>query len=396
ELGAVAQRHGLALGPAQHRQAALERVAVGKPMQVVVHEVVDLLEIGGRQYACGHLLQGPALARPATHVVVQAVQRDRIQPRLSAALTWIEAPARAQHPLAGIGQQVFGQDAVAGAIPEKGEQALGVLGIEPLEAVVANSSHKDSIVRLSNPASLSQESGPSFVSAHMSHSHEDEHLTDDLRHVADVLRDGRPQLDPLALDRVKLRAMQAARRSTSRPKGSFMKQRLTTLFAAGFLVLGMGGTLALAGGGDGKDGGGSASYHQYRPECPAGYVLSGRHCVPVPPPKCPRGYEVSGGKCVPTPPPTCPPGYELTGRNCKPIPVPHCPPSFVLEEGTCHFVGHEKGGAGDKGGGQGGQGGKDKGGSGGDKGGQGGSGKDGSGSGGGGKNGSDKGDHGHR
>jgi hypothetical protein len=153
----------------------------------------------------------------------------------------------------------------------------------------------------------------------MSHSHEDEHLTDDLRHVADVLRDGRPSLDRLALDRVKLRAMQAARRSTSRPKGSFMKQRLTTLFAAGFLVLGMGGTLALAGGGDGKDGGGSASYHQYRPECPAGYVLSGRHCLPIPPPKCPRGYEVSGGKCVPTPPPTCPPGFELNGRNCKQI-----------------------------------------------------------------------------
>ena len=225
----------------------------------------------------------------------------------------------------------------------------------------------------------------------MSHSHEDEHLTDDLRHVADVLRDGRPKLDPLALDRVKLRAMQAVRRSTSQPKGSFMKQRLTTLFAAGFLVLGMGGTLALAGGGDGKDGGGSASYHQYRPECPAGYVLSGRHCIPIPPPKCPRGYEVSGGKCVPTPPPTCPPGYELKGRNCKEIPVPHCPPGFVLEEGSCHFVGHEKGGPGDKGGkdkgGQGGPGGKDKGGSGGDKGGQSGSGKGGSGG--------DKGDHGH-
>ena len=128
-----------------------------------------------------------------------------------------------------------------------------------------------------------------------------------------------------------------------------MKQRLTTLFAAGFLVLGMGGTLALAGGGDGKDGGGSASYHQYRPECPSGYVLSGRHCIPIPPPKCPRGYEVSNGKCVPTPPPTCPPGYELKGRNCNPIPVPKCPHGFVYEEGSCHYVGHEKGG--DKGGG---------------------------------------------
>jgi hypothetical protein len=232
----------------------------------------------------------------------------------------------------------------------------------------------------------------------MSHSHEDEHLPDDLRHVADALRDGRPKLDPLALDRVKLRAMQATRRSTSRPKGSFMKQRLTTLFAAGFLVLGMGGTLALAGGGDGKDGGGSASYHQYRPECPSGYVLAGRHCIPVPPPKCPRGYEVSAGKCVPTPPPTCPPGYELKGRNCNPIPVPKCPPGFVYEEGSCHFVGHEKGGAGDKGGpggdkggpgGGGPGGGKDKGGPGGGPGGD----KGGPGKGPGGKG--DKGGHGH-
>jgi hypothetical protein len=99
----------------------------------------------------------------------------------------------------------------------------------------------------------------------MSHSHEEEYLTDDLKHVSDVLRDGRPSLDPLALDRVKLRAMKAARRSSSQPKGFHMKQRLTTLLTVGFLVLGTGGTLALAGGGDGKDGGGSASFHQYKP-----------------------------------------------------------------------------------------------------------------------------------
>ena len=103
----------------------------------------------------------------------------------------------------------------------------------------------------------------------MSHSHEDEHLPDDLRHVADALRNERPTLDPLALDRVKLRAMSAVRRSTSsRHKGSFMKRHLTTLFTVGFLVLGTGGTMALAGGGNGKDGGGSASFSQYRPRLP--------------------------------------------------------------------------------------------------------------------------------
>ncbi|HTB49707.1 MAG TPA: hypothetical protein VK701_01895, partial [Solirubrobacteraceae bacterium] len=180
----------------------------------------------------------------------------------------------------------------------------------------------------------------------MSHSHKDEHLSDDLQHVADVLRDARPTLDPLALDRVKLRAMSAARKSNSPRKGSSMKPRLTTLLTVGFLVLGMGGTMALAGGGNGNDGGGSASFHQYRPECPTGYVLQGRHCIPIPPPHCPRGYEVSGGKCVPTPPPTCPPGYELKGRDCKPIPVPRCPHGFVLEEGSCHPVGGQGGGQG--------------------------------------------------
>src|ERR1700691_5495127 len=49
----------------------------------------------------------------------------------------------------------------------------------------------------------------------MSHSHEDEHLPDDLQYVADALREERPTLDPLALDRVKLRAMSAGRRSSS-------------------------------------------------------------------------------------------------------------------------------------------------------------------------------------
>jgi hypothetical protein len=118
---------------------------------------------------------------------------------------------------------------------------------------------------------------PLLVSAYMSHSHEDDLLSEDLRRVADVLREGRPTLDPLSLDRVKLRAMSAARSSSSsRPKGFLMKQRLTTLIAAGLLTLGTGGTLALAGGGDGG-GGRSASFHQYKPPCDKGKGKGGDH-----------------------------------------------------------------------------------------------------------------------
>jgi hypothetical protein len=120
----------------------------------------------------------------------------------------------------------------------------------------------------------------------MSHSHEDERFSDDLQHVADVLRDGRPTLDPLALDRVKLRAMSGARRSSSsQPKG-FLRQRLAALLTAGLLVLGTGGTLALAGGGGG--GGASASFHQYKPPCVHG---KGRHVLN----ECPGEKVEKGG-----------------------------------------------------------------------------------------------------
>lgn len=80
-----------------------------------------------------------------------------------------------------------------------------------------------------------------------------------------MLHDQRPELDPLALDRVKLRAMSAARRSTfSKDKGFFMRSRLTTLLAAAFLTVGTGGALALDGwDGFGHHDGGSAGFDQY-------------------------------------------------------------------------------------------------------------------------------------
>lgn len=112
----------------------------------------------------------------------------------------------------------------------------------------------------------------------MTHSDDDEGLSDDLQRVAEVLREGRPTLDPLALDRVKLRAMSAARPSTSsNDKGSFMRSRITALVTAGFLTLGAGGTLALAGGNGGGSDGGSASFHQYRPPCDHGKGRGGDH-----------------------------------------------------------------------------------------------------------------------
>jgi hypothetical protein len=112
----------------------------------------------------------------------------------------------------------------------------------------------------------------------MSGSHRDERFTDDLQEVADVLRDQRPELDALGLDRVKLRAMSAARRTGSIPnRRSFMKSRLTTLLAAAFLTLGTGGALALAGGGgSGHNDGGSAGFDQYR-TCDHGKGKGGDH-----------------------------------------------------------------------------------------------------------------------
>src|SRR5665213_519577 len=191
----------------------------------------------------------------------------------------------------------------------------------------------------------------------MSRPHNKESFSDDLQGVADVLRDQRPALEPLELDRIKLRAMSGARRSTSPRKGFFMRSRLTTFLTVGFLAVGTGGALAMIGGGGGFGVGGghdaNASYHQYRPECPPGYEFTGgRYCRKIPPPKCEHGYEYSGGKCVPLPPPTCPPGYEFKHSGCIPIPAPHCPRGYTYEAEHC-VKNHQGGGGGQGGGGKG-------------------------------------------
>jgi hypothetical protein len=101
----------------------------------------------------------------------------------------------------------------------------------------------------------------------MSNSHKEERMVEDLSEVADMLRDQRPTLDPLALDALKLRAMGRARgTASSQAKGFFMRSRLTTLLTIAFLGVGTGGAVAFVGGTDfGLSSGGSASCEQYRP-----------------------------------------------------------------------------------------------------------------------------------
>ena len=74
-------------------------------------------------------------------------------------------------------------------------------------------------------------------------SYHDEHLPEDLTDVVRRLRDHRPEVSPLELDRIKLRAKAAA--TSSRPKGSAMKSRLiVALCTVGLMAGGTGGVIA--------------------------------------------------------------------------------------------------------------------------------------------------------
>src|SRR5271165_2168097 len=106
----------------------------------------------------------------------------------------------------------------------------------------------------------------------MSRSQHEERFPPEFQEVAEQLRDARPALTPLELDRVKLRAMSSARRSAASRQGGFaMRSRLVALLTVGALVLGSGTAIAgfvdFGGGYGGYFNGGSASYHQYRPPC---------------------------------------------------------------------------------------------------------------------------------
>ena len=124
----------------------------------------------------------------------------------------------------------------------------------------------------------------------MSPSEDHERFSEDLQEVADVLREQRPELEPLELDRIKLRAMSGARPSTSsQRKGFAMRSRLVAFLTVGALAL-SGGT-AMAGffnWGDGFSGffdqHDDASHHQYKPPCKPGWGYGDdHHCHSGPP-----------------------------------------------------------------------------------------------------------------
>lgn len=126
----------------------------------------------------------------------------------------------------------------------------------------------------------------------MSRSHDRERLPGELQELADALRERRPELGPLELDRIKLRAMRTARSGSPRRVGLSARSRLVAFLTVGVLAL-TGGS-ALAGYNYGGWGGGysgefeneqqSAAWHQYRPPCQQGYSFGNDgHCHPGPP-----------------------------------------------------------------------------------------------------------------
>jgi hypothetical protein len=160
----------------------------------------------------------------------------------------------------------------------------------------------------------------------MSYPHKKEKpLSDDLQQIADLLRDRRPTLEPqspqtldsLAVQRVRRRVMSSAGRPSSRHVRAFMKPRLTTLLTAGFLTLGTGETLALAGGNGDSSDRSSASFNQYRTECPAGFVLIGSS-------ECHNPNEQPATTAGTTPQSTAPaPASTGTGLSSSPSKVSH-------------------------------------------------------------------------
>jgi hypothetical protein len=97
--------------------------------------------------------------------------------------------------------------------------------------------------------------------------------SEDLSGVTNALREHRPELNPLELDRIKLRAMSGARRSSQQKGVSVMRSRMVAFLTVGMLALGTGTAAAcvfnFGGGFTGVFGSEaeSAAYHQYRPPC---------------------------------------------------------------------------------------------------------------------------------
>ena len=87
-------------------------------------------------------------------------------------------------------------------------------------------------------------------------------LPEDLSGVEERLAASRPEVTPLDLDRIKLRAMSQASRTSPRRKGLVMRSKLVTML----LVLGLvasGGTAGVIAGGNGNNG--NSGNGEYKP-----------------------------------------------------------------------------------------------------------------------------------
>src|SRR5215218_4251818 len=91
---------------------------------------------------------------------------------------------------------------------------------------------------------------------------DEQQLPEELREVADRLRDERVQASPVELDDITLRTM--ARAGSARRKGTPLRSRLVVaLLSLGLVTAGTTGVVA-AGGGNGN-GNGNSSSSQYKP-----------------------------------------------------------------------------------------------------------------------------------
>jgi hypothetical protein len=108
-------------------------------------------------------------------------------------------------------------------------------------------------------------------------------LPEELSELGGRLAEERPELSPLELDRIKVRAIAQAGRATRQRKGQFMRSRLATIMAAFALVLGGTGIVWAASSGGGSTD--SASQKQY---CPPQSKAGGDQPKP-PPESCGKG-----------------------------------------------------------------------------------------------------------
>jgi hypothetical protein len=120
---------------------------------------------------------------------------------------------------------------------------------------------------------------------------DEQQMPDELREVADRLRDERAQASPVELDEIKLRTM--ARAGSARRKGAPLRSRLVVaLLSLGLVTAGTTGVVA-AGGGNGN-GNGNSSSSQYKPGLGCGdtnHIHTGPPGNPdkTPANSCPKG-----------------------------------------------------------------------------------------------------------